>query len=226
MERVLRGRTAPGYFVETGAADGVSTSATLALERGFGWTGIAVEPNFLFFQQLRKNRRCHVANVCLAERSGAVEFIQASWFGRILEHYVDGVPDRDHRDNPYLKEDLDGSPATVVKMAALSLEDLLLAHGAPRRIDFMSIDAEFSEWFILKSFPFHRFEVLALCVHSKFTYAGRLFDGKHTEDIRRLLGDFGYFYDREHSRRLEHDFFVHPTVVEHPLPDPPVNRSA
>jgi len=110
-------------------------------------------------------------------------------------------------------------------MSALSLEDLLLAHGAPRRVDFMSIDAEFSEWFILKSFPFHRFEVLALCVHSKFTHAGRLCEGPHAEDIRRLFAHLGYFYDREHSRHREHDFFVHPSVIEHPLPDPAVIRA-
>jgi Methyltransferase FkbM domain len=220
IERVFRGRTTPGFFVETGAADGVSSSATFALERAFGWTGIVVEPNVLFFERLRRNRRCHVANVCVAERSGPVEFIQASWCGRIREHFLGGLPERDHLQDPYLKEDLDGSPAKIVKMPALSLEDLLLRHHAPRRIDFMSIDAEFSEWFILKSFPFQRFEVLALCVHSKFTHEGGLRDGQHTDDIRKLLCSLGYFYDREYSRSRETDFFVHPRVIEHPLPDP------
>jgi len=111
-------------------------------------------------------------------------------------------------------------------MPALSLEDLLRRHRAPKRIDFMSIDAEFSEWFILRAFPFHRFEVLALCTHSKFRQADALVDGRHAEDIRRLLCDLGYFYDREHSRHLEHDFFVHPNLIEHPLPDPAVRDGA
>jgi hypothetical protein len=222
IEEVFRGRTTPGYFVETGAADGVSTSSTLALERSFGWTGIAVEPHRLFFEQLRKNRRCHVANVCAAEHSGPVEFIHASWFGRIREHFREGAPDRDHLQDRYLKEDLDGSPAKVVKMAGLSLEDLLLSHGAPRRIDFISIDAEFSEWFILRSFPFHRFELLALCIRSKYPGDGRMMDSPHADDIRRLLCGLGYFYDRERSRHVQYDFFVHPTVIEHPLPNPAV----
>lgn len=220
VEEVLRGRTTPGYFVETGAADGVSTSATLALERSFGWTGIAVEPNSLFFAELERNRCCHVANVCVAERSGVVEFIQASWFGRIREHFLQGRPERDHRQDPYLKEDLDGSPSKIVAMPARSLEDLLLSHGAPRRIEFISIDAEFSEWFILKSFPFGRFEVLALCTRSKYFHNGAIVDSPHADDIRRLLCGLGYLYDRERSRRVQYDFFVHPRVIEPALPTP------
>jgi hypothetical protein len=226
IEEVFRGRTTPGYFVETGAADGVSTSSTLALERSFGWTGIAVEPHRLFFEQLRKNRRCDVANVCVAEHSGPVEFIHASWFGRIRDHFREGAPDRDHLQDRFLKADLDGSPAKVVKMAGLSLEDLLLSHRAPRRIDFINIDAEFSEWFILKSFPFHRFEVLALCTHSKYPGDGRMVNSPHADDIRRLLCGLGYFYDRERSRHVQYDFFVHPNVIEHPLPDPAVRGRA
>jgi hypothetical protein len=181
-----------------------------------------VEPNRLFFKQLRRNRRCRLENACLAERSGTVEFIEASWFGRIRDHFLGDDPERDHLSDPYLTQDVDGSAAKVVRLPALSLEDLLRRHRAPTRIDFMSIDAEFSEWFILKSFPFHRFEVLALCVHSKFRHSGNLHEGEHAEDIRRMLGDLGYFYDREHSRHLEHDFFLHPNVIEHPLPDPAV----
>jgi len=224
VDRVFRGRTTPGYFVETGAADGVSTSATWALEHSFGWTGIAVEPNYLFFDQLRRNRRCHVANVAAAEFTGPLEFIQASWFGRIRQHFVGDRAERDHLQDPYLKEDLDGTPAKVVKMPGMSLEDLLVSYGAPAQVDFVSIDAEFSEWFILRAFPFHRFRVLALCTRSKFPHAGTMKDSPHADDIRRHLCGLGYLYDREASRGVQYDFFVHPDVIEHPLPGPAVGR--
>ncbi len=225
IEMVFRGRTTPGFFVETGAADGVSTSSTLALERSFGWTGIVVEPNRTFFEQLRRNRRCRVESACVAEHSGTVDFIEASWFGRILEHFREGNPERDHLKDPYLTQDVDGSPAKVVQLPALSLEDLLRRHNAPTRVDFISMDAEFSEWFILKVFPFQRFEVLALCTRSKYKHNDAMIDGRHAEDIRRLLCDLGYFHDREHSRHVQYDFFVHPKVIEHPLPDPALGRS-
>jgi hypothetical protein len=220
MEMVFRGRTTPGYFVETGAADGLSTSSTLALERAFGWTGVVVEPNRTFFEQLRWNRQCRVEDAAVAEHTGTVEFIEASWFGRILDHFREGNPERDHLQDPYLTQDVDGSPAKVVRLPAISLEDLLVRHEAPTRVDFVSIDAEFSEWFILRAFPFHRFPLLALCTRSKYRGEGGMVDGRHAEDIRRLLGDLGYFYDREHSRHVQYDFFVHPSVIAHPLPDP------
>jgi hypothetical protein len=47
-------------------------------------------------------------------------------------------------------------------------------------------------------------------------------DSPHAEDIRRLLCGLGYFYDRERSRHVQCDFFVHPNVIEHPLPNPAV----
>lgn len=222
MEAVFPGRRTPGFFVETGAADGVSSSATLALERAFGWRGIAVEPNRRFFEQLRRNRRCAVDDACVAERSGTVEFIEASWFGRIREHARAELPDGDHRGNPFLVADIDGAPARIVAKKARSLEALLRAHRAPRRIDFMSIDAEGSEWHILAPFPFERWEVLALCVHSKFWWDGRLVDTGRAEPIRRLLVDHGYFYDRERSRTAEHDFFLHPGLVSPPWGVPSV----
>lgn len=220
VNEVFQGRPpARGFFIETGAADGVTRSSTLALERTFGWDGIAVEPNTTFFERLRQNRRCAVENACITEKSGVAEFIEASWYGRIREHVLDELPGGDHLANPYFQRDFDGSAARVVRKPALSLESLLLVHRAPRRIDFMSIDAEFSEWWILRGFPFDRWEVACLCMRSKFFYEGTLFDGKYAAELRRHLGNFGYFYDRERSRHVEHDFFVHPGLVSSPFAD-------
>ena len=206
-----------GYFVELGAADGVSSSATLALERGLGWTGIVVEPNDAFFEQLRRNRKCRAENACIAERSGFTDFVQASWYGRIYEHVASTLPGGKLDADPYLQKDVGGGPARITRKRALSLEALLQKHRAPRRIDFVSIDAEFSEWFILRSFPFHKFEILSLCVHSKFGHEGALIDGEHAARIRDHMIGWGYFYDREHSRALQHDFFIHPRLVSSPL---------
>lgn len=205
-----------GFFVELGAADGVSSSSTCALERHFGWKGIAVEPNQLFFEQLKRNRACAVENACVAEASGTVDFIEASWFGRIRNHALPDLADGDHLSNPFLREDLDGTPARVTSKRALSLEDLLIRHHAPRVIDFVCIDAEYSEWFILKPFPFDRFEVRTLCVHSKFWWEGRMVDSADAGKIREHLRTLGFFYDREHSRNVEYDFFLHPKLVSPP----------
>ena len=43
-----------GFFLDSGASDGVSGSNTLLLESAFGWRGICVEPNDQLFTRLAK----------------------------------------------------------------------------------------------------------------------------------------------------------------------------
>lgn len=48
----------PGFFIESGARDGVEHSNTLFLESHHNWGGILVEPTrAVFFNELRRNRR-------------------------------------------------------------------------------------------------------------------------------------------------------------------------
>ncbi len=90
-----------GFFLDSGASDGVSVSNTLALERDFGWDGICVEPNDLMFEQLVRNRRCRCVNCCLYDRPGDVAFVErAQTLGGILAEYHPAPPalrDRDVR---------------------------------------------------------------------------------------------------------------------------------
>ena len=48
-----------GYFVDLAANDAVKISNTYALERYFGWNGIAIEPNPAYWEGL-SYRKCHV----------------------------------------------------------------------------------------------------------------------------------------------------------------------
>jgi FkbM family methyltransferase len=209
LREAFPGRTTPGFFVDVGAADGVSSSATCTLERHFGWKGIVVEPNELLFAQLRANRSAIAENACVSDRDGEVDFIEASWFGRIREHALPSLGNGDHTSDEYLRRDLDGRPSRIVKKRSLSLGSLLDKHEAPRRIDFLSIDAEGGEWFIVKALPLDRYEILALCVDTKFEWEGRLHDTPDAERIRDFLIRHGYWHDAERSRTAQRDFFLH-----------------
>src|SRR5205814_5665025 len=73
-----------GFFLDSGAADGVTLSNTYLLEKAFGWSGICVEPNEVFFEALVRNRLCHCVSCCLYDREGDVEFLEkAEMFGGI-----------------------------------------------------------------------------------------------------------------------------------------------
>src|SRR6185503_21072130 len=76
-----------GFFLDSGASDGVKGSNTVVLESEFGWQGICVEPNPTFFESLRQNRRCHCISCCLYDRNGEVEFVEADVLGGILDEY-------------------------------------------------------------------------------------------------------------------------------------------
>jgi hypothetical protein len=64
-----------GYFLEAGAADGVSDSSCFFLEKQMGWRGICIEPHDQLFPHLSKTRpgSIHV-NMCLADNAGWVDF--------------------------------------------------------------------------------------------------------------------------------------------------------
>ncbi|CAG0918294.1 unnamed protein product, partial [Notodromas monacha] len=56
-----------GTYVEAGAHNGLSESNTLYLEMALGWTGLLVDPNPEYFQNLtRLRRRTRVLNACIS----------------------------------------------------------------------------------------------------------------------------------------------------------------
>jgi FkbM family methyltransferase len=54
------------------------------------------------------------------------------------------------------------------KVKTISLVDLLRKHESPKRIDYMSIDTEGSEWDILRDFPFKDYEIGLLTIEHNF----------------------------------------------------------
>ena len=87
----------------------------------------------------------------------------------------------------------------------MSLADLARTHGAPRDIDYLSIDTEGSELEILASFDFdrHRFRVIT-CEHN-FTAT--------REPLHALLTAHGYVRTLEAISSVD-DWYVAAEVLE------------
>lgn len=164
-----------GYFVEFGATDGVTGSNTLLFERHAGWSGILAEPARIWHQMLAKNRKCIVAHECVWRASGdQVEFRQAADPGLSTM-------------NRFANSDSHASKrrqSTIYSVPTITLNDLLARHGAPSRIDFLSIDTEGSELDILTAFAFNRYEVSVLIVEHNFR--------EQREAIHALLTGHGF----------------------------------
>ncbi len=167
-----------GYFVEFGATDGVRLSNTYLLEQALHWRGLCVEPNPRFFELLRRNRGCSVSNACIGPHSGEwVDFVFAEEYGGMAR-------DLDRDMHAATRRAYAASTANRVSLRTTSLHELLLAHGAPQDIDYLSVDTEGSEYAILSTFPFDRWNVRLITVEHNFS-ADR-------EAIRQLLEPLGY----------------------------------
>jgi len=172
-----------GFFLDSGASDGINASNTYLLEASYGWTGICIEPNQAFFAMLVKNRRCRCVNCCLYDREGHVDFVEgAHTLGGILDAYHPAhlrYATRSFR----VPIDPGGRPATVPK-AARTVRSVLRECAAPFVIDYWSLDTEGSELAILKSFPFDQYAFRVLTVEHNWLPA--------RDEIKAFLERHGY----------------------------------
>jgi FkbM family methyltransferase len=177
-----------GYFVEIGAADGVNLSNTWLLEKKMGWNGLLAEPNPRFFASLAEHRACAVSHLCVHSSGGReVEFIAAKRgeVSRMAE-----VSPEDGQDEARFRG------AHTIKVETTTLNDLLAQHGAPRVIDYLSIDTEGAELDILGAFDFERWDVRAMTVEHNWTQArGPLHELLTSKGFRRVWPDFTRFDD-------------------------------
>ena len=141
-----------GFFVDIGANDGKTLSNTYAMEKELGWSGICVEADSRVIPELKENRDCYIETSPISPQSGMdIRFYEND--DSMLSMTVWG--------NAYLQNP-DGSRISEEDyriLKSISINDLLEKYNAPKSIDYISMDVEGIEPFILKSFDFNRYDV-------------------------------------------------------------------
>ena len=179
----------PGYYVEFGATNGSTISNTLLLEQ-LGWQGILAEPARHWHEALHANRKAYISTECLWRESGLeLEFHET----REAEVSRLDVVQSLNVDRPSVRESY--------RVRTISLEDLLLQAGAPRTIDFLSIDTEGSELAILTPFPFADWQIRFIAVEHN--------DRPDREAMVQLLTGHGYRRILTEVSYVD-DWYVHP----------------
>ncbi|MFJ7157404.1 FkbM family methyltransferase [Streptomyces sp. NPDC101118] len=174
-----------GYFLDSGASDGLRASNTRLLETSYGWTGICVEPNADLYARLVRNRRCTCLDCCLYDREGSVEFLEAGTVGGILAEYDPSLL-RLARQGLRVA---DGDDPPTVPKTARTIRSVLDQCRAPAVIDYWSLDTEGSELALLRSFPFDAYSFRVLTVEHNWLPV--------RTEIRAFLEARGYVWAQE-----------------------------
>jgi FkbM family methyltransferase len=131
----------PGFFVEVGANHPFKGSQTWHLERR-GWCGVLVEPLPEYAGKLCEARTATVFAAACSSPENA---------GRVLPFYADGA--LSGLDRARLAS---WAKPNVISVPVWTLDQLLEEAGAPRPIDFLSVDVEGHEIEVLRGFDFAR----------------------------------------------------------------------
>jgi hypothetical protein len=169
------GNKSDGFFIELGACDGLYYSNTLFFEKYLNWNGICIEPNDLYFDKLKVNRKCNISNELMYSAAGVL--IDFS-----LCEATSGIPDENI--GPFTQK------TKIVKKYTSTLGNLLDSINAPKIIDYLSLDVEGQEYNILKTFPFDRYKFRCMTVEHNEPHIGPTMQMK----IRELLEAKGYTY--------------------------------
>ena len=149
-----------GNFIDVGANEGVGDlSNSNELEKGLEWRGICIEPHpGAFFRMAPQRPMCRLINAGAAPTSeGFLEFLSINPPGpEMLSTFVDGMPP-DHLIRIDSEIEKHGGIKKVINVALISISDAIL--GMPRSarfavVDFLSIDVERRELFVLQGIDF------------------------------------------------------------------------
>ncbi len=182
----LQGKT-DGFFVEFGATNGIDLSNTWLLESQFKWQGILAEPGKSWHEDLKRNRSCKIDTKCVYSRSGEKISFADSVHPELstIHNFVDCDAHRVIRENPEHYE-----------VETIALNDLLEVHGAPREIDYLSIDTEGSELEILRAFDFSCHHIAIITVEHNYTKnREKLYDLLSRNGFKRVFEEYSQFDD-------------------------------
>jgi hypothetical protein len=152
VSRLLRYKRG-GYFIDLAANDAVRISNTYALERDYAWQGLCIEPNPVYWSGLAYRSCDVVAGVVGESRMEPVQFKfpnRAGPQGGIVGARFDNKEASSYGE--------DQTRFTV------RLDEILKRFGAPSIIDYLSLDIEGAEEYVMREFPFDRYTIHVLTV--------------------------------------------------------------
>ena len=142
-----------GYFVDLAANDAVRISNTYALETHYSWTGLAIEPNAIYWPGLSL-RKCHVVAAVVGKLTNEKKLFR--------------FPRRAAPQGGLVGPEFDNAEKKISAEEQLrltvTLQEIFEKFQTPSVIDYLSLDVEGAETFVMESFPFDHYRINALTV--------------------------------------------------------------
>jgi FkbM family methyltransferase len=176
-----------GYFVEAGASDGLDCSNTFLLEKNFDWNGLLIEPSKLGFNKIASNRKASAINFALFSASGL-----SMKFRETVSPGLSSLSD--FSNNDYMSSQR--VDKLVYQVETITLQDALNNAGAPKVVDFLSLDTEGSEFEILKNFDFNSYSFSVITVEHAFSeQREKVYELLTSNGYQRVLSDISVYDD-------------------------------
>ena len=161
-----------GYFVDLASNDAMNLSNTYAMERTFGWTGLCMEPNPMYWYNLSHFRTCQIVGAVIGSPIARLERVPFVYQMGVLGGIVDTTrtttihtlrnSTTTHTTTTNNNVTHDASPDFDLKQEYQSqsvmeytvpLYEVFQRYGVPKTIDYLSFDVEGAEEYIFQSFP-------------------------------------------------------------------------
>ncbi len=132
-----------GFFIELGANDGFNSSNTYFFEKYREWKGILIEPSIKGYEKCKINRP---NSLCLNYACVSNDYTDEFIYGDFDDNHAMGsiYGKRLNRNN-------------LIKVKAITLENILDSYTENQKIDFLSLDTEGYELNILKGLNLHKY---------------------------------------------------------------------
>jgi hypothetical protein len=167
-----------GYYIDLAANDAKQLSNTYALQQYYNWSGLCIEPNPIYWYNLSYYRRSINSNsnsncIILGAVIGSPFYKEEEIYFRFHAGDHGGIANDGFNNGKRWQKESQ-------RRYTIPLIDLLQKYNVPNVIDYLSLDVEGAETYILQNFPFHLY-------HIKIITAERL-----RGPIRHYLNQNGY----------------------------------
>ena len=140
--------------------------ATYFFEKYRNWKGICIEPLPDVFKELEKNRNCQLVNACISSENKVEKFLKIESYSEMLSGLSRNY-NEEHlsRIDKELKEY--GGKMSEIEVECYNINNLLEKYGV-KTINYCSIDVEGSEFEILKSIDYNKFDIKVFTVENNY----------------------------------------------------------